>query len=243
MLTVVPLSRGRHATSARAQTCDLLRELIISLRLEPGERVSDVAWAERLGVSRTPVREALLQLADEELVEVVPQLGTFVAPISTAAVREAQFIREALEVAALRLAVERLGDADLASLEDNIAAQRDAQAAHDPERFYELDEAFHRRLVDATQLPNVWRVAERSRAHLNRVRRLSLPEPEVIRGLVAEHAEIAAALGARDLPRAEDAMRAHLGRVLAHLPTLVEKQPHFFVDAEHAAVRPRRARR
>ena len=95
----------------------------MSLRLKPGERIADAQLAQELGVSRTPVREAILQLADEGLVDVVPQHGTFVAPISLEAVREAQFVREALEVAALREVVERITGAELAELETSLAAQ------------------------------------------------------------------------------------------------------------------------
>lgn len=225
-----PLRRGPHPSSARAQTYDQLRDSIVSLALEPGERVSDLAWANDLGVSRTPVREALLQLNDEGLVDVIPQRGTFVAPISVAAVREAQFIREALEVAAVQVAVERIGDAQFATLAANLAGQRAAEIDHDVERFYELDQAFHRQIIDATGFQSVWRLADRSRAHLNRVRRLSLPHPTLIGQLVRDHREIVEALRGREGERAEAAMRDHLRLVLHNLPELVRLHPDFFVD-------------
>src|SRR4051794_28645655 len=158
-----PMPRGRHPSSARAQAYDRLREAIVTLRLKPGERIADGRLAQELGVSRTPVREAILQLADEGLVDVVPQHGTFVAPISLEAVREAQFVREALEVAALREVVERITDAELAELDASLTAQ--AEAEGDPARFYALDEAFHRRLMEISSFPGVWRIAARSRAH------------------------------------------------------------------------------
>src|SRR4051794_28732563 len=181
-----PMPRGRHPSSARAQAYDRLREAIVTLRLKPGERIADGRLAQELGVSRTPVREAILQLADEGLVDVVPQHGTFVAPISLEAVREAQFVREALEVAALREVVERVTDTQLAELDTSLAAQAEAESTHDAARFYTLDEAFHRRLMEISSFPGVWRIAARSRAHLNRVRILSLPGPEVIAELVAQ---------------------------------------------------------
>lgn len=229
-LTIAPLERGRDAASARAQTYGLLREAIVSLRLEPGARVSDLELARELEISRTPIREALLQLSDDGLVDVRPQAGTFVARISVAAVREAQFVREALEVAALRVAADRIDAASLASLDANLAAQRVAARAGDVERFYALDEELHRSLLHASGFPGVARVTDRSRAHLNRVRRLSLPVPAVIDGLVAQHSEIVAALRGDEPERAEAVLREHLRRVLEDLPALVLRHPAFFRD-------------
>jgi DNA-binding GntR family transcriptional regulator len=209
------------------QVYDVLRGLIVSLRLPPGERVSDAAWARDLGVSRTPVREAVLQLADEGLVDVVPQHGTFVARISSAAVLEAQFVREALEIAALRAAVGRLPAGFEERIQANLAEQRRA-GGRGAEGFYALDQAFHRLLLDASGHPEVWRIAHRSRAHLDRVRQLSLPDPDVISGLVGEHELIAERLLAGDGEGAETALRDHLQLVAVKLPELIEQHPEYF---------------
>ena len=90
--------------------------------LEPGRQLSENELAALLGVSRTPIREALVRLRDERLVEIVPQLGTFVTRIATPAVADAQFIREALECAAIRRAAELATEDDIAALEDNLRA-------------------------------------------------------------------------------------------------------------------------
>jgi DNA-binding GntR family transcriptional regulator len=220
------VARGRHPSSARAQAYDRLRAAIVSLRLKPGARIADAQLAQELGVSRTPVREAILQLADEGLVDVVPQHGTFVAPISLEAVREAQFVREALEVAALREVVARITDAELAELEDALAAQAGAEG--EPARFYALDEAFHRRLMEISSFPGAWRIAARSRAHLNRVRILSLPGPEVIAELVGQHVALVERLRARDGAGAEAVLHEHLRMVYSHLPELERAHPEYF---------------
>lgn len=233
-MPLAPLARGRHPSSARAQTYARLREEIVALRLAPGDRISDIELARELGVSRTPVREAVLQLADEGLVDVVPQHGTFVAPISLDAVREAQFVREALEVAALREATERIVEAELADLDASLARQVDAERAEDVERFYALDEAFHRRLMEMSGFPGAWRIAERSRAQLNRVRILSLPGREVISRLVAQHREIVACLRHGDGDGAVAVMRDHLRLVFRHLPELEREHPGYFAEGLHA---------
>jgi len=220
-----PVARGRNPSSARAQAYDRLRDAIVSLRLKPGERIADAQLALELGVSRTPVREAVLQLADEGLLEILPQHGTFVAPISLEAVREAQFVREALEVAALREVVERITDAELDELEAALAEQA---AETDPARFYTLDQAFHRRLMEISSFPGAWRIAARSRAHLNRVRILSLPGPEVIAELVAQHVALVDRLRARDAAGAEAVLHEHLRMVYSHLPELERAHPEYF---------------
>src|SRR4051812_2280005 len=92
----------RAAVRARDHAYDRLRAAIVTADLEPGRQLSETELAGRLGISRTPVREALVRLRDDRLVEVVPQLGTFVARIRDSAVADAQFIREALECAAVR---------------------------------------------------------------------------------------------------------------------------------------------
>jgi len=221
------LSTGR-AGSARSGVYELLRDAIVSLRLKPHERISYDALAEQLGISRTPVREAVLQLAEEGLVDLRPQSGTFVAPISLEAVREAQFIREALEVAAVRAAIDRVGDRELAELGANLAGQREADATHDTDRFYALDEALHRRLMELSGFPGAWRVAEQSRAQLNRVRILSLPGPDVIGRLVAQHVEIVERLRAGDAAGAEAVMRDHLRLVYRDLPEIERRHPDYF---------------
>ena len=142
----------------------------------------------RYGISRTPVREALIQLADDGLVEIYPQAGTRVSRISVHGVMEAQFIREALECAALRRAMERVTDADVLRLDENIERQRAAYAAKDFDTFYILDEALHQALVERSGFPGVWRVAQRAKVHLNRARRLSLPTVSMIGELIEQHA-------------------------------------------------------
>src|SRR3954462_4558175 len=143
----IPLG-ARTLTRARDQVYDRLRAAIIAAELEPGRQLSENELAARLGVSRTPVREALVRLRDERLVQIVPQLGTFVTRISTSAVADAQFIREALECACVRRAAELASEDDVATLEDNLRAQERARDSDDFDAFYVLDDAFHHALCD-----------------------------------------------------------------------------------------------
>ncbi|TDV38573.1 GntR family transcriptional regulator [Actinophytocola oryzae] len=231
MATSQPINRGLRGDLARNQVYEVLREQIVSLRLLPGERVSDAAIATSLGVSRTPVREAVLQLEDEGLLRVVPQLGTFVARISVAAVHDAQFVREALETAALARAMGNVTEHDADRLTANIAEQRRAEAAGDNERFYRLDQEFHRLIMELSGHPRAWRITQRIRADMDRVRRLSLPEPAVLSHLIDQHEVIAVGLIDGDREKSEAMLRDHVRLVAVTLPRLMARYPDYFEES------------
>lgn len=221
--------RRARGSSVRAQVYAMVQEEIVALEFPPGQPLSEKELSLRYGVSRTPVREALLQLADEGLVEIYPQSGTYVSRISAHGVTEAQFIREALETAALRRALEHITPEDVARLEENLERQRSANAAHDTETFYILDEAFHQALVERSGYPGVWPVAQRAKVHLNRARRLSLPAVSTIGELIDQHAAVLGHVAAGEGERAEAALSQHLRMVLADLPKLEREYEDYFV--------------
>jgi DNA-binding GntR family transcriptional regulator/NAD(P)-dependent dehydrogenase (short-subunit alcohol dehydrogenase family) len=235
MASVEPINRSRTHRTTRVEVYDTLRASIISLERTPGQRLSEAELARDLGVSRTPVREAIIQLRADGLVEVTPQLGSFVSKISLRSVREAQFAREALECAAVRVAAQRLDAATAERLRQNIASQRAAQASSDLEQFYRLDEAFHRELVAASGYPGISELLDRSRAHLNRVRRLSLPVPDVIEELIDQHSAVLHALERNDVDQAEASLRHHLRGVYRVLVPLRDAHPDYFVPSENGA--------
>jgi DNA-binding GntR family transcriptional regulator len=202
-----------------------LRNAIVSVQFEPGRQLSENELAEWLGVSRTPVREALVRLSDERLVEIVPQLGTFVSRISVGAVADAQFVREALECAAVRLAAERATREDINALKAIVARQ--AQVA-EFDRWYVLDDELHAALFGISGHESAWTLAQRAEAHLNRVRRLSLPQPRYLGEMVAEHRLVIRAIERGDADAAEEALRHHLRMVLSGLDGLREEHPDYF---------------
>jgi DNA-binding GntR family transcriptional regulator len=222
-------SLPRHAP-ARLRVYAALRDAIVRAELAPGAQLSENELAEQLGVSRTPIREALGRLRDDRLVEVVPQLGTFVSKISTQAVTDAQFIREALECAAVRPAAERVGDEGIAALEENLRSQERARAGDDLDAWYLLDDAYHRELCDLSGHPSVWPVSERAKSHLNRLRRISLTMPDYLPEMIVEHRAVADAVGRRDPDAAELALRHHLRMVLREVPRIREQHPDYFEE-------------
>jgi DNA-binding GntR family transcriptional regulator len=205
-----------------------IRDAIVRGELEPGARLSENELAEQLGVSRTPIREAVGRLRDDRLVDVVPQLGTFVSRISTQAVSDAQFIREALECAAVRGAAERASDDDIALLEQTLRSQERASESGDVDAWYLLDDTYHRALCDLSGHPTVWDVSERAKSHLNRLRRLSLGMPDYMPEMVAEHRAVVDAVARHDVDGAEEALRHHLRMVLREVPRIREQHPAYF---------------
>ena len=211
-----------------AQVHEILRRSIITMRLRPRKKVSEAELALQLGVSRTPVREALIKLAEDRLVEILPQRGSFITPIRLHEVLEARFIREALEIAVVREAAASGRAEVLGRLENLLQAQRAAARDKDLERFLELDEAFHHTLSESIDKQRSWRLIQSVKHQLDRVRYLSLPEPGNLALLIRQHAAIAQAVVAGKPEEAETLMRAHLREVLRFIEQKHTKEPDLF---------------
>jgi DNA-binding GntR family transcriptional regulator len=221
---------GRVAVRAREHVYDALRDAIVTLELVPGRRLSEAELAGFLGVSRTPIREALVRLRDDRLVEIVPQLGTFVARISDAAVQDAQFVREALECAAICIAAERATPADVRALGRILDRQADARDEGDTDGWYALDDELHAALCHLSGHDVAWSLAGRANGHLNRIRRLSLPQPNYLAEMVTEHHDVVEAVAAGDPESADRALRHHLRMVLSALGDLHDQYPDYFEE-------------
>ena len=196
------------------QVYEVLRRAIITLAVLPSEALSEKELSLQLGVSRTPVREALIRLADEGLIDILPQRGSFVAPIRIKDVEEAQFIRESLEVAVVRRLAGRCSPQFLAGTKANLAAQERAVSGRNGDLFLELDEAFHRGFCEESGLPRSWRVIQTVKLQMDRVRYLSLPDPDHLSALLSQHWAIVEALENNEPEMASAAMADHLKEVL-----------------------------
>ena len=210
------------------QVYRILRARITANDLEPGARISESEIAAEYAVSRQPVREAFIKLAEEDLLEIRPQRGTFVRKIAVAAVMDARFVREAIEADIVGLLAETADDETIASLRAEIAEQK--KAAKDPDRFMELDDRFHAFLARSAGKARVWDIVEELKSQMDRVRYLSMlrfPVPK----LIEQHAAIVEAIAKRDPDAAVSAMRGHLREILNDLPAIAESRPEFFTSA------------
>jgi DNA-binding GntR family transcriptional regulator len=224
-----------------------LREQLISLKRLPGEVITEAAIAESYGVSRTPVREAILRLAGEGLVEIFPQSGIFVSRIPLSALPEAIIIRKALEETTARLAARRATASQLLALQSIVQRQREACAADDHDAFHETDEQFHAMIADIAGHPGIWALILHVKVHVDRYRRLTLPQAGRIAGVITEHERILAALEARSPTAAVAAIDAHLDRLLSDIKATRDLNPDFFdaIDLNPSAAQtapPRKSR-
>lgn len=237
-----PETAGLRAIPASARIQAALREAILGMRLLPGTALSEKDVAESYGVSRTPVREALLRLAEERLIDIYPQVGTFVSRIRVDGLSDAMVIRAALERVTVRAAAERADGAARAELKDNLARQRATDRAGDLDAFHAADEDFHQIIARHAGHPHLWRVVKQEKVQVDRCRLLTLPQPDRRKRVMAQHGDIADAIAAGDADAAEAAMTGHLADVLPSIDDLRQAHPDYFEDAGEAQVsRPRRA--
>ncbi|WP_245576862.1 GntR family transcriptional regulator [Kaistia adipata] len=205
----------------RDQIYQLVRTLIIIGQLRPGQSVNEVEIAEQLGVSRTPVREAVKRLSDEGLINVYAQTGTFVAKISRAALEEAYVIRNALEVESVRRAAAKITRLHVETLEDIIGQHQTAIARKRYADAIRLDDDFHRSIAEINDFSMLWRAVDISKAQMDRGRYLALPRPGSGETTIAQHQAILTALAAHDEERAMEAMRVHLDTSLRNTLSLI----------------------
>lgn len=224
----MPLPRRRR--SLADDIYDELRALIVSLRMAPGEAVSEKDLGQQFGTSRTPIREALLRLADHGLVDIAPQRATLVARIDPEAVRQAQFLRENIEAAIVRrLCAGPLPDLSLPR--SLIAEHRHILETQDYFASVPTDDRFHKSLFDLAGMGPLWSVIHARKAHLDRIRALQVPEPGKLARVVEEHEAILSAIADRDSDRAERQLRIHVTNVLGALDRLLRERPELFARA------------
>lgn len=212
-----------------------LRRKVLTLELPPGAALSENELATALGVSRTPVRESLILLAEEGLVQIFPQVGSFVSRVDPDRVADAQFLREAVELAALD-DMPPVPDPDgVTALRENLARQQ--TPGIDLEEFFELDEAFHHGLLRLSGHSRAWATVAAAKGHLDRARRLGLKDTSPA-PFAQQHLDIFRAVLDSDLPRARDTMRRHLRTVFEDIERIRDRSPELFAsDARSVPVR------
>ena len=225
-----PLTEFRGSLSQRVYAS--LREAILTLALHPGDILRKPEVCEILGVSRSPVGEAVARLERENLVSVVPQAGTYVTRFSLNEIREGAFLREALELAAVEMVARTVTEDQLVLLRRTLRLQAALIQDHDLAGFYKSDAEMHELILGFTGFRRLPMLADASWVHVNRARHLILPHPGRVEATLAEHQAIVAALEARDPVAARTATRVHLGKLIGILEPLAQKRPDLFVPEQ-----------
>lgn len=212
----------------------ILRHDIVVCAILPGALLSEKEISLRFDVSRQPVREAFIKLAETGLVQVLPQRGTFVRKISLARVAEGRFIREAVETAVVRRAAVEAEPEVLARIEHNLQLQTLAARGNtmDASAFLALDDEFHRLISQSIQCELAWETIENIKAAMDRVRFMSLSTVSPPEQLIEQHYQIFNALKAHDSNAAEAALRQHLQAMIFSITPLSERNSEWFDAAD-----------
>jgi DNA-binding GntR family transcriptional regulator len=239
-LELAPQSDAAQAVPMRRQTMGVqihsyLRREIITGHLLPRTMLSEQELSQRFGVSRTPVREALIKLAEENLVATYPQYGSFVSPITISEVFDNQFVREAIECSAIERAIERAGEDDAKALTRIMDRQVMLEAAGDDEAFFQADEQLHEYFLKLAGHAQAWRVVVNAKAQLDRVRHLTMRMPQKLSSIIAEHRTVVDRFIARDGAGAVEAMRTHLRGVFRSIEILQGENPDYFASTSSGA--------
>ena len=192
------------------QVYELLRHSIVLLKIPPGAPIVERDICAELGMSRTPVREAVQRLAEEGLVDVIPHSGTYVSPISYQVAEEGFVVRRALEIESVRRAALNCTTAGGHELDAILARMRRLIEAGRLYDYIDEDDTLHAAIARLSGLPRIWKFITLAKVHLDRMRQMSAPVPGHLALVTEQHATIVAAIHARNPAQAELAMRIHL---------------------------------
>lgn len=223
---LVPAQARSHTVAT--QVYRALRTDIIAMRIAPGQAINEKAVGLKHGVSRTPVREALLRLAGEQLVEIFPQSGTFVTRIPMGALPEAILVRKALEDLTVRRAAERADAAGIDALRGFVDLAKELEKSGDYDGFHAADENFHATIAEIAGHPGIWQIVEQVKVQVDRYHRLTLPVPGRMGRVVAEHTTLVEAIASGDPGRAGAAMAAHLDGLSGSIRDVRDLNPDYF---------------
>ena len=225
-----PLTIRREHQSISNQVHLRLRAAILDAKVLPGAALSESELAVQLGVSRTPIREAIQKLEAEDLVHVLPQRGTFVALMDLALIQQSLFMREAVECAAMARLPAPLPLVVVEGLDAIIRLHREAACVNDSSSVVAADDAFHRTLLELAGVPTAWRYVLETREAHRRVRVLAQSEFQTALPAAEQHAEIVTQLRAGNQAQASEALRQHIRGNLRFADDMARCHPEYFTS-------------
>ncbi len=213
--------------TGRQYALRIIRDNIVRLALPPGSLISESELAAQLGLSRTPVREALIELSQDRLVVVAPQKRSMVAPIDEALVEEARFSRSVLECAVVELVCARADEADLRDLRENVRLQAFYRENNRIAPIMELDNRLHAQLFRIARMEDVYRMVARLAVHFDRVRTIALHDIRDL-SIIEDHDAIVEAIARRAPEEASAVMQRHLNRGSVDIVAIRQRFPQYF---------------
>ena len=221
-------SRSSKET-ARDYAFRTLKHNIVVLKLTPGSLVSEKDLANEMGISRTPTREALIELSKSQIVDIFPQKGSYISKIDYRLVDEARFMRLVLENAVIELVCDIATKVDIASLEENIQLQNFYLDTKAYPKFFDLDNEFHQKLFSIANKNQTYHLMESMMIHFDRVRMIRLHTNSEVRELLDDHRTILEAIKQKDKNKAVSLMTMHLSRYKVDEEIVRQLSPEYFV--------------
>lgn len=217
--------------TAKEYAYRILKENIITMELEPGCTLNDIELSQLIGVSRTPVREAIIKLKEEsDIIEIFPQRGMRIALIDMELVQEARFLRLTLEKAMVELACDMAREEDFAWMEENLALQELYMKNDNPIKLLELDNDLHKRLFVVCHKEQIYRVSQGLSIHFDRVRNTESGTAPSTARILEDHHSLVQAIRDKDKERAKQIIEAHLERWHLNEQRLRREHPRYFKD-------------
>jgi DNA-binding GntR family transcriptional regulator len=213
------------------QVHEILRERILKVELVPGTVLSRASLQLEFGVSQTPVRDSLMRLQEEGLVEVYPQYATVVAKIDVDHARQAQFLRLSIVLEAVRRLTGSAPTETADELSEILSRQKVVASPETYDKFDAIDREFHRWLYEKAGIPQLWANVRRQSVHIDRLRRLNLPMPGKMDTVLAEHQAIIDAIASGDPNSAADALRRHLSGTLSIIDVISAEFPEYIEES------------
>lgn len=205
----------------------VIKDNIIHLNLEPGSQVSENELSAELGLSRTPVREALIELSKVKIIDIQPQKRSVVRLIDYNLVEESRFMRNVLECAAVELVCEMAGAEDIEKLRENVRLQKFYLDSFYPDNLMDLDNAFHQTLFEIARKAQVFFLMQNISIHFDRVRSIALSTVKDLK-IVQDHEDITNAIARKDPVAARKLMEIHLSRYRIDAKAIREAYPQYF---------------
>ena len=205
------LEERQRGESNREYAKRMLKDNIVQLHLEPGSLIGEQEIARELGMSRTPVREAIMELAKSKIVEVMPQKGIYVSYLDYDLIEEARFLRMTLELALVDEIVEKATEDDFARMEANVAMQRFYLQRADQLKLLELDNEFHRIFFEICHKMQCYAIMKDFGIHFDRVRFASLEDVRDNK-TVQDHEDMVQMFRHGDVDRVKNILKVHLSR-------------------------------
>jgi DNA-binding GntR family transcriptional regulator len=214
---------------AAPQVFERLREKIIALELAPGAVLVRAELAQMFGVSQTPVRDALIKLSEEGLVDIFPQHATVVSRIDVGSALQAHFLRKAIESEVAGTLAAQRSELLVAQLRAQIEVQNALAGGDDYDKFIAADREFHRLMYVAAGVPDLYDVVRRMSGHVDRLRRLHLPAGGKAKAVVRDHKRIVEAIASGQPEAARERVREHLSGTLGQVDQLRAEHPDYVI--------------